>query len=133
MSIKTVALSALTGFMLTMSGFTYFVDRNKEDASIAAVEGASIRIFSPADGAHFKVGEEFPLSYEVKVGKGGDHFHVYVDEKSGPSMYDTKGVDTLPGLTPGEHIISIRIVAKDHVPTGPRKSIRVFADPDSSR
>lgn len=112
-----------------------FADRaaemKTEAASIVAVEGASITISSPADGAHLDAGEEYPLSYEVQVGKGGDHFHVWVDGKRGPGIHDTKGTYTLPKLAPGEHIVSIQIVDKGHVGTGPRKSIRVFADADA--
>lgn len=135
MLIKTTLALALVAFMVTLSDATFASahDAKAELASIAGAEGASIRILSPADGAHLKAGVEYPITYEVKVGKGADHFHIYVDEKSGPSMYDIKGVDTIPGLTPGEHIISIRIVAKDHVPTGPRRSIKVIVDPDSKR
>lgn len=135
MLIKTIVALALIGFVLTppVSTFAAAQDAKAELASIAAVEGASIKILSPADGAHLKAGVEYPITYEVKTGKGGDHFHVYVDEKSGPSTYEAKGVDTIPGLTPGEHIISIRIVGKDHVPIGPKKSIRVIVDPDYKR
>lgn len=114
-----------------------FADRAAEDkaeaASIASVPGASIKILAPVDGAHLDAGEEYPLNYEVVVGKGGDHFHVWVDGKRGPGIHSTSGKYTLPKLTPGEHIITIRVVDKDHVATGPEKSIRVIADADDKK
>jgi hypothetical protein len=131
MLIRTIVALALVGFILTLPGstFAYAEDEKAELASIAAVEGASIKIISPADGAHLKAGMESPLAYEVKPGKGGDHFHVWVDDDKGPGIHETKGTYTLPKLTPGKHNISIRIVAKDHAVTGPRRSISVIADP----
>ena len=104
------------------------IDMKAEAASIAAVEGASINILSPTDSVHLDAGEEYPLAYEVTVGKGGDHFHVWVDDKRGPGVHEKTGTYTLPKLTPGEHIVSIQVVDKGHVGTGPKKSIRVVAD-----
>lgn len=127
--LHRVMIAVVFGLVLST---TAFADRAAEDkaeaASIAAVPGASIKMLSPADGAHLDADEEYPLAYEVTTGKGGDHFHVWVDGKRSPGIHDTKGTYTLPNLTPGEHIISIRIVTKDHVATGPEKSIRVIAD-----
>ena len=116
-------------FCLVLPTVSY-ADRTEEikseAASVAAVPGASIAILSPADGARLDAGEEYPLSYEVTPGKGGDHFHVWVDDKRGPAIHDNKGTYTLPKLTPGEHTIYIMIVDKGHVTTGPKKSIHVM-------
>jgi len=132
--MKTSHQLMLLGMLCFALPITSFADRvadlKAEAASIAAVPGASINILSPADGAHLDADEEYPLTYEVTPGKGGDHFHVWVDEKRGPGIHDNKGKYTLPKLTPGEHNIYIKIVDKDHVPTGPKMSIRVFADAD---
>lgn len=95
--------------------------------SARAEEPASIKILSPADHAEIDAGEEYPLSYEVIPGKGGDHFHVWVDDKRGPGIHQIKGVYTLPKLSPGQHVLTIKVVDKDHVPTGPQKSITVTA------
>ena len=106
------------------------IDMKAEAASIAAVEGASINILSPSDNTRLDAGEEYPLAYEVTVGKGGDHFHVWVDDNEGPGLYEKKGTYTLPSMRAGGHIVSIQIVDKSHVGTGPKKSIRLIADPD---
>jgi hypothetical protein len=133
-NLQRIALTVVLGLALSPAAFADRAAEEKaEAASIASVPGASIRILSPADGAHLDAGEEYPLDYEVKVGKGGDHFHVWVDGKRGPGIHDTGGKYTLPKLAAGEHIIAIRIVDKDHVATGPEKSIRVIADADDKK
>ena len=109
-----------------------FADRTSdiktETESVSAVEGASIVILSPGENAHLDANEEYPLAYDIKLGKGGDHFHVWVDDKRGPGIHDNKGTYSIPKLTSGEHIIKIQIVDKGHIGTGPNKSIRVIAD-----
>jgi hypothetical protein len=91
----------------------------------ALAEEASIKILSPGDGAQLDAGEEYPLQYEVVPGPGGDHFHVWVDSERGPGIHTAKGTYTLPKMTAGEHVITIKVVDKGHVPTGPQKSIKV--------
>lgn len=126
---RHVMLAAIFGLALSPAAFAdRAADMAAEEASVAAVQGASIKILSPADGAHLDAGEEYPLTYEVTPGKGGDHFHVWVDDKRGPGVHDNKGTYTLPKMTPGEHLIYIAIVTKDHVVTGPKRSIRVTVD-----
>jgi hypothetical protein len=86
-----------------------------------------IKIVSPADKSQIDAGEEYPLKYEVTLGVGDDHFHVWVDDTRGPGIHDTKGTYTLPKMDPGTHVITIKIVDKGHVPTGPQKSITLVA------
>ena len=132
--LQRTILAALLGLALSPAAFAdRAAEQKAEAASIASVPGAAIKILAPTDGAHVDAGEEYPLDYEVKVGKGGDHFHVWVDGKRGPGIHDTSGKYTLPKLAAGEHIIAIRIVDKDHVATGPEKSIRVIADADDKK
>jgi hypothetical protein len=92
-----------------------------------AVTPATIKIFSPADHGELDAGESYPLRYEVIPGSEGDHFHVWVDDHKSKGIHETKGVYKLPKLSPGTHLITIKIVDKDHNPTGPEKSIRVTA------
>ena len=88
---------------------------------------ASIKILSPKDKGRIDAGEEYGLQYEVTPGPGGDHFHVWVDGDRGPGVHDTKGTYKLPKLAAGKHTITIKVVDKDHVPTGPQKTITVIA------
>jgi ABC-type transport system substrate-binding protein len=130
--MKISGLAVLLGLICLAASPAASADRAAElmaeDASVAAVPGASITILAPADGAHLKAGEENTLSYEVTPGEGGDHFHVWVDDKRGPGVHDNKGTYTLPKMAPGEHLIYIAIVTKDHMVTGPKRSIRVTVD-----
>ncbi len=95
--------------------------------ALRAEEKASITILSPQDGAQLDAGEVYPLKYAVVPGPGGDHFHVWVDSERGPGVHDREGTYQLPKMTPGEHTITIKVVDKGHVPTGPTKSIKVRA------
>jgi len=88
---------------------------------------AKITILSPKDGAELDAGESYPLEYVVVPGPGGDHFHVWVDGERGPGVHTLQGTYDLPELTPGEHVITIKVVDKGHVPTSPEKTIRVRA------
>ena len=93
------------------------------DASDA--KGASIQIVKPADHANLDSDEAYPLDYQIVLGPGSDHFHVWVDAERGPGIHDLKGTYMLPKMTPGQHVITIKQVDKGHVPTGPQKSITV--------
>ena len=99
--------------------------------SIAAIAAdsmkASVKILSPANNAQIDAGEEYSLKYEVVPGPGGDHFHVWVDNDRGPGVHDSKGTYMLPKMSAGTHIITIKVVDKGHVPTGPQQSITVVA------
>ncbi len=86
---------------------------------------ASIQILKPADQAQLDAGEAYPLDYQVTLGPGDDHFHVWVDGDRSPGIHDLKGTYMLPKMTPGVHVITLKLVDKGHVPTGPQKSIQV--------
>ena len=98
-------------------------------ATVASAENARINIISPADNERVERGEEYQLAYEVIPGPVGDHFHVWVDGQRGPGIHDSKGVYTLPKFsTVGEHDVTIKVVDKGHIPTGPQKSIKLNAE-----
>jgi hypothetical protein len=87
---------------------------------------ASVKIIAPANNAQFDAGEEYPLVYEVVTGDGGDHFHVWVDDDRGPGVHTNKGTYLLPKMKPGDHAITLKVVDKGHVPTGPSAAIKVL-------
>jgi hypothetical protein len=86
---------------------------------------ADIQILKPADQAQLDAGESYPLDYLITLGPGDDHFHVWVDAERSPGIHDLKGTYMLPKMTPGVHVITLKLVDKGHVPTGPQKSIQV--------
>jgi hypothetical protein len=100
-------------------------------AAAAAAEGyaspasSAIQIVTPADHAQLDAGESYPLEYQVTLGPGDDHFHVWVDGEKSPGVHDLKGTYRLPKMTAGEHVITLKLVDKGHVPTGPQTSIHV--------
>jgi hypothetical protein len=87
--------------------------------------GGSVAIMSPKDGATLSSMAENKLDYEIKLGAGDDHFHVWIDGERGGPVRDLKGSLVLPKMTPGKHAIIVKIVDKAHVPTGPEKSVFV--------
>lgn len=93
-------------------------------AQLFAAPG-SVTIVSPANNAQLDADKENPLVYEVVPGDGGDHFHVWVDDKRGPGVHDNKGTYMLPKMSPGVHVITLKVVDKGHVPTGPSAEIKV--------
>ena len=94
-------------------------------AAPSAAKGASIQILKPADHADLDSDEAYPLDYQVALGPGDDHFHVWVDADRSPGIHDLKGTYMLPKMTPGQHVITLKLVDKGHNPTGPQKSITV--------
>lgn len=93
--------------------------------SLALAGTASLKILTPANDAQLDAGEPYPLQYEIALGQGDDHFHVWVDGDRSPGIHDLKGIYTLPKLTPGDHVITLKMVDKGHQPTGPQTSIKV--------
>lgn len=94
-------------------------------AGPAAPAKPAIQIVTPADHAQLDAGETYPLEYRVTLGPGDDHFHVWVDGDRSPGIHDLQGTYRLPKMTAGEHVITLKLVDKGHVPTGPQTSIRV--------
>jgi hypothetical protein len=91
----------------------------------AGTSTADIQILKPSDQAQLDAGEAYPLDYQVTLGPGDDHFHVWVDADRSPGIHDLKGTYMLPKMTSGVHTITLKLVDKGHVPTGPQKSIQV--------
>lgn len=87
-----------------------------------------ISILSPKDGDTLYSGKENVMEYEITLGTGDDHFHVWVDGAKSPPQRNLKGSYTLPKMTQGDHTIEIKIVDKEHVPTGPEQAITVTAE-----
>jgi hypothetical protein len=115
-SVLVLFLSVLFISMLSLAASAFAAD---------AAGKASIQILKPADQAQLDAGEAYPLEYQVTLGPGDDHFHVWVDGDRSPGIHDLKGTYMLPKMTPGVHVITLKLVDKGHVPTGPQKSIQV--------
>ena len=97
-------------------------------ASPAMAAESLIDISSPADGAKLDVMEQNKLDYNVTLGSGGDHIHVYVDGKEAALLREMKGSYTMENLAPGNHEICIKLVNKNHTPIGVERCIKVEVD-----
>jgi len=93
----------------------------------ANAAAGTVKILTPADNAMLDADEEYPLNYEIALGSGDDHFHVWINDKKSPAQRTTKGTYTLPKLSPGKHVIYVKLVDKAHTPTGPEQTIHVTA------
>lgn len=61
----------------------------------------SIKILAPADNAILDAGEEYPLNYEIALGSGDGHFHVWVaDYKSSAQRTGLKGTESFVAGAP---------------------------------
>ena len=112
-------------FRLTLALFLLVLSCGMNLFAAETAKTASLKILKPADQAQLDAGESYPLDYEVTLGKGDDHFHVWVDADRSPGIHDLKGTYMLPKMTPGVHTITLKLVDKGHVPTGPQNSIQV--------
>ena len=94
-------------------------------ASVATAAETKIEISSPADGAKLDATEQSKLDYNVTLGSGADHIHVYLDGKETALLRQMKGSYTMETLSPGNHAICIKIVNKNHTPIGAERCIKV--------
>jgi len=87
-----------------------------------------VMISSPKDGSSVSASNENKMEYEITLGAGDDHFHVWVDGEKSPPQRSLKGSLVLPKMSPGKHAIIVKVVDKAHVATGPQQSIFVKAE-----
>lgn len=94
-------------------------------ATPAVAAESKIDISSPADGAKLDVMEQNKLVYNVTLGDGADHIHVYVDGEEAALLRQMQGSYTMENLAPGQHQICIKVVNKNHTPIGVERCIKV--------
>ena len=97
-------------------------------ASLAMAAAARIDIVSPSDGARLDDMEQHKLVYEVTLGGGGDHAHLYVDGKEIALLRQTKGSMNLDPMERGTHEICAKMVNKNHTPIGVERCIKVTVE-----
>ncbi len=103
----------------------------------ALAEEASVKIFSPAEGANLNSESDNVVKYEIVPGPKGDHSHLYLDGKEIAILRKLEGSYTFvykPGdqesyfqdkLTRGAHDICIKVVNKNHTPIGVEQCVKV--------
>lgn len=86
-------------------------------------DGSKITIMEPKDGA--KVGETFPLKYDLAKGSKAAHAHVYLDGKY------QKGFDgTFTGVSKGKHEITVTAATAKHDLLAASQTITVEVKPE---
>lgn len=94
-------------------------------APMAMAADSKIEISSPVNGAKLDAMEQNKIEYNVTLGSGADHIHVYVDGQETALLRQMKGSYTMETLSPGSHDICIKIVNKNHTPIGVERCIKV--------
>ena len=79
--------------------------------SLKPAQGASVKILSPTKGQTFS-GDQVSIEFKLVKGKTGHHVHAYVDNELMGMFEGEKG--TLNGIKPGNHVLTLRVVADDH-------------------
>jgi hypothetical protein len=120
-------LSLITAILaLTLSACS------KKPAEAPAVQTtvvSKIEFASPADGAKLDAKANSQLDYNIALGEdGGDHAHIYVDERRVAMLRQMQGNFVLFPLDPGAHEICIKVVNSTHMPNGVSRCIKVTAE-----
>lgn len=102
-------------------------------AALPAKETRSVKIVAPANNAELDTNKEYQLTYEGMPGAEGDRFQVWVDSEKGPSIRAVKATYPLPKLSPGQHVLTIRVLDAQDLPTGAEKSVTVNAKPGTNQ
>lgn len=85
----------------------------------------NVKITSPADGSKVKSNEPVNVIYDVTPGPGGDHAHIYVNDKEAGILRKLKSSFSLDPLPPGVHTLCIKVVNRGHAPIGQESCIKV--------
>lgn len=86
---------------------------------------ANVKITSPADGGKVKTNEPVNVIYDITPGPGGDHAHIYVNDKEAGILRKLKSSFSLDPLPPGTHTVCVKVVNRGHSPIGQESCIKV--------
>jgi hypothetical protein len=105
------------GFVAAQSGHqhqdrhTNLPEKNSQIGKLLPADGASVKILSPTKDQIFQK-DQIPLQFKLVKGKRGHHVHAYVNGEL-MGMFNSQ-TGTLTGITPGKHVLELRVVAEDH-------------------
>lgn len=97
-------------------------------ATAAQAQPGSVTILSPTNGAKLDAFEQNRIDYEVVPGPKADHVHLYIDGKEVAILRELKGSHALETLSPGNHVVCVKVVNKAHVPTGVEQCINTTVE-----
>lgn len=94
-------------------------------ASVAMAD-PNVKIISPADGVTVGAGESLDVIYDIVPNPGGDHLHIYVNNKEAGILRKQKGKYTLDPLPAGTNTVCLKVVNKGHASIGQETCIKVI-------
>ena len=90
-----------------------------------ATADPNVKFISPADGDVINAGESVVVRYSIKPNPGGDHSHIYVNNKETGVLRRRKGKTTIDPLPAGQHSLCLKVVNKGHASIGQGTCIKV--------
>lgn len=85
----------------------------------------NVKITSPTDGSKVKASEPVNVVYDVIPNPGGDHAHIYVNDKEVGILRKLKSSFSLDPLPVGAHTLCIKVVNRGHSPIGQENCVKV--------
>lgn len=93
-----------------------------------AMADPDLKILSPVDGAVIKSGQSIDVVYDINPHRGGDHSHIYIDQKEVGILRKKKATFPLNVLPSGEHSLCLKVVNRAHAPIGQETCIKVVQE-----
>lgn len=90
-----------------------------------ALANDNVNITSPADGSQVKSSEPVNVIYDVTPNPGGDHAHIYVNDKEAGILRKLKSSYSLDPLPSGTHTVCIKVVNRGHSPIGQENCVKI--------
>ena len=90
-----------------------------------ALADDNVKITSPADGSKVKSSEPVNVVYDITPNAGGDHAHIYVNDKEAGILRKLKSSFSLDPLPAGDHTVCVKVVNRGHSPIGQESCIKV--------
>lgn len=95
--------------------------------SSTVLADANVKITSPTEGGTVKAGERVEVVYDITPNPGGDHSHIYVNNKEAGILRKLKSTFSLDPLPAGTHSLCVKVVNKGHASIGQDSCIKVTA------
>ena len=92
-----------------------------------ALADDNVKITSPADGEKVKSSDPVNIIYDITPGPGGDHAHIYVNDKEAGILRKLKSSFSLDPLPSGVHTVCVKVVNRGHSPIGQESCIKVIS------
>jgi len=93
-----------------------------------ALADDNVKITSPADGSKVKSSEPVNVIYDITPNPGGDHAHIYVNDKEAGILRKLKSSFSLDPLPAGDHTLCVKVVNRGHSPIGQENCVKITSN-----